>query len=205
MSHLQNAIPSCHWSMLIAVTCCVYAEEPQSFLLLHCSALLSYALTSCILVQVVESQLWVPAGLGAVPNLGLSQQSASACIKISCRSRGASLCPINLLTYEFMEIRRENWDAVNPILILFSHLNRVCIIWPIRMDFFLEEREVCVYVCACVCVCMWELCAVLFGFSSFTKITWRATLLWMERLLQPVRQHTVVTHSPLFLSVERWN
>lgn len=160
----------------------INSEEPQSlFLLLHCSALLSYALTSCILVQVVESHSWMPAGLGAVPNLGLSQQSTSACIKISCRSRGTSLCPSTLLTCDFIVIRKENWGALNPILILFSHLNRVCIIWSIRMDLCLEEREVCVYVCACVCVCMWELCRFLFGFSSFTKIAWRVALLWMER------------------------
>lgn len=78
-------------------------------------------------------------------------------------------------------IRKENWDALNPVLILFSHLNRVCIIWSIRMDFCLEEREVCVYVCACVCACVWELCRFLFGFSSFTKIARRVALLWMER------------------------
>lgn len=60
----------------------INSEEPQSlFLLLHCSALLSYALTSCMLVQVVESHLWVPAGLGAVPNLGLSQQSSLHALK----------------------------------------------------------------------------------------------------------------------------
>lgn len=156
------------------------SEEPQSlFLLLHCSALLSYALTSCIVVQVVESQLWVPAGLGAVPILGLSQQSTSACIKTSCKSRGTSLCPSTLPTCDFIVIRKENWDALNPILILFSHLNRVCIIWSIRMDFCLEEREACMYVRACVCV--WELCRFLFGFSSFTKIARRVALLWMER------------------------
>lgn len=169
--------PSSHQSMLITVTCRVYAaeavkhnsEEPQSlFLLLHCSALLSLALTSCILVQVVESWLRVPAGLGAVPNLGLSQQSTSAWVKMFCRSRETSLCPSTLLTCDFIVIRKENWDALNPILILFRHLNRVCIIWLLRMNFCLEGKEECVCVCACVCV--WELCRVLFRFSCFTKI-----------------------------------
>lgn len=173
--------PSSHQSMLITVTCRVYAaeavkhdsEEPQSlFLLLHCSALLSLALTSCILVQVVESWLWVPAGLGAVPNLGHSQQSISACIKISCRSRETSLCPSALLTCDFIVIRKENWDALNPILILFIHLNRVCIIWFMRMDFCLKGKEEYVCVCVCACACVWELCRVLFGFSCFTKIAW---------------------------------
>ena len=130
----------------------INSEEPQSlFLFLHCSALLSYALTSCILVQVVESQLWVPAGLGAVPNLGLSQQSTSACIKMSCKWRGTSLCPSSLLTCDFIVIRKENWDALNPNLILFSHLNRVCIIWSIRMD-SVRRREKCVCMCVRVSV-----------------------------------------------------
>lgn len=183
---MQNTIPSSHQSVLITVTCRVYAAEavkdklrrttePLSPLALLCS------LELCSYLMYIGAgsgiTLVVPAGLGAVPNLGLSQQSTSACIKMSCRSRGTSLCPSTLLTCDFIVIRKENWDALNPILILFNHLNRFCIIWSIRMDFCLEEREVCVYVCACICVCVWELCRFLFGFSSFTKIAQRVSLL----------------------------
>lgn len=202
--------PSSHQSMLITVTCRVFAaeavkhdsEEPQSlFLLLHCSALLSLALTSCILVQVVESWLWVPAGLGAVPNVGQSQQSISACVKISCRSRETSLCPSALLTCDFIMIRKENWDALNPILILFRHLNRVCIIWFMRMDFCLEGKEEYVCVCECLCLCV----GTVGGFVWFLllyKNCLRVALLWIERPFSA--SVTQSLHLSLFLSAERW-
>lgn len=94
------------------------SEEPQSlFLFLHCSALLSYALTSCILVQVVESHSWLSAGLGAVPHLGLSQQSTSACVKMSCRSRGTSLCP--LLCWPVTTLWSERRTGMHSILSSF--------------------------------------------------------------------------------------
>lgn len=48
--------------------------------------------------------------------------------------------PTTLLTCDYVVIRKENWDALNPLLILCGHLNRVCKMWSIRMDFFLEEK-----------------------------------------------------------------
>lgn len=116
---------------------------------------------------------------------------------MSCRSKETSLCPSTLLTCGFIVIRKENWDALNPILILFRHLNRVCIIWFMRMGFCLEGKEESVYVCVCVCACVWELCRVLFGFSCFTNIAWESHSYEWKGLLQPV-WHSVITYLCFF-------
>lgn len=146
----------------------------------------------------MESHSWVPAGLGTAPNLGLSQQSTSACINMSCRSRGTSLCTSILLTCDFM-IRKENWDVLSSPHV-FSHLKRVCIIWSLRMGFCLEEN--CAYVCMCLCV--WEVCRFLmFGFSSFTKSCSESSTPMNGKAFYS-QCNTVITYLSPFLSVERW-
>lgn len=123
-SHLQNNIPSSHGSVLITVTCRVYAAEavklrrttePLSLLALLCS------------LELCPYLMYIGAGSGITLMVvswpwscsTFSQQSTSACIKMSCRSRGTSLCPLLCwpVTISWSERRK---DALNPHFFLVT-------------------------------------------------------------------------------------
>lgn len=192
-----QALISLYWSLWHAV--CMQlrlsklnSEEPQSLfspLALLCS------------LELCSYLMYIGAGNG-ITLMGASwpwsQQSTSACINMSCRSRGTSLCTSILLTCDFI-IRKENWDVLcSPHV--FSHLKRVCIIWSLRMGFCLEEN--CVYVCMCLCV--WEVCRFLmFGFSSFTKSCSESSTPMNGKAFCS-QCNTVIAHLSPFLLVERW-